>query len=391
MLKLSRFATGMVAITWCSTVGIGAASAQDTVKVGEQGLEFRSADGAFRLELGGRVHLDASTVDDGLSTTDDTDVRRARLELALRFGDKWRVRLDREFTKGGGWRNAWVRYDLADNLNVKAGNFIAPFSMEDVGSSNNTMFMERSLAQALAPGFGVGVGVSYEGKQFTLSGGYFGDALDVEDNIQASKGTGFAGRATWSPLEKRNGTLHFGAGIERREFDTGDVRRVSSTPEASLGPTVVSTGDTANIDTSLSYNLEAAYSGGSFLLEGQVISTKLSRTIGQDVELNGGYAQLGWIITGERYEYADGSGTFSAPDRIRGLGAVELAARYSTLDLTDIGLTGARAQDVTAGVNWYVTRNVRLAANYVHSKVDGASLLTDQKIDVLEGRLQFNF
>ncbi len=388
MPKLAGLATSALAFAWCAA---GAASAQDAVKIDSQGLEYRSADGAFRLELGGRLHLDAASVDDGAVTTEDAEVRRGRLELSLRFGDKWRARIDREFASGGGWRNVWLRYDVNDRLNVKAGNFIAPFSMEDVGSSNNTMFMERSLSQALSPGFGVGVGVTYEGKQFTLSGGYFGDALDVEDNIQASKGTGFAGRATWSPLEKRNGTLHFGAGAEMREFDAGDVRRISSTPEASLAPTVVSTGGIANLDTAASYNLEAAYSGGGFLLAGQLISTKLSRTIGQDVELDGGYAQLGWILTGERYEYADGSGTFSVPDKIRGWGAVELAARYSVLDLTDIGASGAKATDVTAGVNWYVTRNVRLAANYVHSDVEGVVATLDRKVDVVEMRAQLSF
>ncbi len=376
------------ALTVCCVSSLGVARAEEAgVSATHNGLEYRSTDGNVRVTLGGRLHLDAASIDDDGVETDDSEVRRARLELSVRLFDDWRLRVDREFTNDGGWRNVWLRYDVNDNFNLKAGNFIAPFSMEDIGGSNDTMFMERSLAHALAPGFGVGAAASYEGRHFSVSGAYVGDAIDAEDNIQAEKGQGVAIRGTWNPIERRNQTLHLGVGLERREFDTGDVRRISSGPEASLGPTIVSTGAIANLDASRSYNFEAAYSAGPVLFQGQYISSDIERSAGPDFSVNGYYAQVGWVLTGERHGYGDGVGVFAGPEPSSKWGAVELAVRVSSLDLSEAA--GGQADDVTAGANWYISRNFRLMANYVHSEVDGP--LFDRDVDVIEARAQVNF
>ena len=52
------------------------------------------------------------------------------------------------------------------------------------------------------------------------------------------------------------------------------------------------------------------------------------------------------------------------------LGAIELAARYSALDLADEAISGGRLQDTTMGVNWYLNPNMRIMLNYVHSEAD---------------------
>ena len=52
------------------------------------------------------------------------------------------------------------------------------------------------------------------------------------------------------------------------------------------------------------------------------------------------------------------------------LGAIELAARYSALDLADEDISGGRLQDTTVGVNWYLNPNMRIMLNYVHSEAD---------------------
>jgi phosphate-selective porin OprO and OprP len=375
------------ALSLCFTAG--AAEAREGLHFGSTGITYEAPN--FEFNLGGRLHLDAARVDDGATSTDDTEVRRARLELSMRFFDDWRFRLDREFTKGGGWRNVWLSYDMNDRFSVKAGNFIAPFSMEDVGSSNESMFMERSLTQALAPGFGVGVAATYRGEHFTVSGGYFGDAIDAEDNIQASKGRGFDVRGTWSPIERRSQVLHFGVGFDRREFQSGDTRLISSKPEASLAPTLVTTGTIANPDTTTSYNVEAAYSVGPVLFQGQYISTDLRPTVGPSIKLNGYYAQVGWVVTGERHRYSS-AGVFTGPHPEGAWGALEVAARYSNLDLSE-GPAASRgeARDGTAGVTWYLNDNLRFMANYVHSELNAVTPAFDRDVDVVEGRVQIDF
>ena len=368
-----------------------AAANAEELEFTRNGIEYETADENLQIVLGGRLHLDAASIDNDGVESEDEEIRRARLELAFRFFDDWRLRIDREFTDDGGWRNVWLSYDVNDDFTIKAGNYIAPFSMEDVGSSNDTMFMERSLAQALAPGFGVGLGFSYEGDSFAIAGGYFGDAIDGEDDIQAEKGQGFAVRGFWTPIEARGHTLHLGVGLERREFDDGSVRRISSRPEAALGPTVANTGDIAAVDSAFGYNLEIAYERGPVLIQGQFISQSIDRDVGGDLSFDGYYLQAGWIVTGERHRYSDSSGVFNSPIPSGNWGAVELTARISSLDLTDIGAGGEQVDDYTFGVNWYLNRNVRLLANFVHSEVDAVNPLLDREVDVIQARLQFDF
>lgn len=387
---MTRNMMSLLAAAAVLALGCGSANADGKAELGSEGFVYKTKN--MELNLGGRLHLDAAQVDNGSTDSSDEEVRRARLELGIRLYDKWRIRIDREFTNDGGWRNVWLGYEVNDQLSLKAGNFIAPFSMEDVGSSNDTMFMERSLVQALAPGFGVGAGATYQGRHFGISGGYFTDAIDEEDNVQAKKGDGVSARAIWRPIDGNGRVLHFGFGLDRREFGAGDVRRISTGPEANLAPTVVTTGNVANMDVSNSYNAEAAWSAGPVLVQGQYVTSDLERTIGRDLTVDGYYLQVGWVLTGERYRYGDSAGVFTGPRPKGKWGAVELAARVSSLDLSEAGIgASGKADDYTIGGNWYVGKNFRLMANYVHSEVDTLNPALDRDVDVLQARAQVDF
>lgn len=372
----------------CAT-GVHAEESQ--LSVTRDGLEYRSPGRSLRAQLGGRLHADMATVDDNSGQVDEEEIRRARLELRLRLFDDWRLRLDHEFTNGGGLRNAWIGYDATDRLSLRVGNFIAPFSMEDLGSSNETMFMERSLAQTLAPGYGLGAGAFYEGRHFSLAGAYFDGALDSEDSAPSNQGRGAAARFTYSPIEHRQTTVHLGVGAARHEFDAGDIVRFTADPEAHLAGTAVRSGAIANAEAMTSSNLELAVSRGPFLVQVQFISADVARTAGADLSFDGYYAQVGWIITGESYRYGESNGVFLGPRPSRAYGAVELAVRASSLDLSEAGPTRGSADDVTAGVNWYFNRNVRVMANYVHSEVDAADPAFDNTCDITEARLAISF
>lgn len=54
-----------------------------------------------------------------------------------------------------------------------------------------------------------------------------------------------------------------------------------------------------------------------------------------------------------------------------GLGAWELAARYSYLSLDDEDVDGGELHDVTGALNGYPTVNLRFALNYVFSQLEG--------------------
>jgi phosphate-selective porin OprO/OprP len=71
-------------------------------------------------------------------------------------------------------------------------------------------------------------------------------------------------------------------------------------------------------------------------------------------------------------------------------GAVELAIRYSGLDLTDEGIRGGDAQDVSLGINWYVLRNFRAMFNYVYADTRVGGSLVKDRPHIFQFRIQAN-
>ena len=62
-------------------------------------------------------------------------------------------------------------------------------------------------------------------------------------------------------------------------------------------------------------------------------------------------------------EFRNGSG---------GLGTLQIALRFLHLDLTDEGIRGWIFDDISAGMNWYVTSYGRVMSNVIWSKLEGA-------------------
>ena len=95
--------------------------------------------------------------------------------------------------------------------------------------------------------------------------------------------------------------------------------------------------------------------------------------------LPGAYAQVGYFLTGEHRPYDRKAG---AIDRIipfhnfgpwnndggaSGMGAWEIAGRWSYLDLNDKNIRGGTVTDLTAGLNWYLNPFWKMQLNYIHS------------------------
>jgi phosphate-selective porin OprO/OprP len=103
----------------------------------------------------------------------------------------------------------------------------------------------------------------------------------------------------------------------------------------------------------------------------------------QTLSFNGGYAQVSYFLTGENRLYdrrlgrlnttyvrpntpfwfvRDGSGRFCS-----GLGALELAARYSYLNLDDGPCQGGIMGNLCFGLNWYINNNLKIQFQYCNT------------------------
>jgi phosphate-selective porin OprO and OprP len=360
----------------------------------EKGLIF-SGDG-YEVVVGGRLHLDSVSVSEDVTLFGDkADVRRLRLNATLTMGDNWKAKIDGDV--GGvstGWKNVWVAYKGFENTTIKVGNFIAPFDGENMMSSNNLKLMERSLPATLAPNFLVGAAATYKGENWSLAGGYFENPLENDPLALQDEGKSVVGRFVFSPIKEKRQVLHFAVAAERRELDNNATSRVSAHPEFGLtGVTLINTPSLAGVDGFTNFNIEAAYMNGPFLVKAQRITRKNDAPTLGDPEYSGGSIEAAWAITGERQRYSSSAGTFGSIKTRRSsrLGAFEVAARYSTLNLSDASVAGGEQSNWTVGANWYVNRNARLMLNYVKAETSPGANTLNENVDAVMGRLQINY
>lgn len=363
--------------------------AEDNLDLDERGLTARTGD--LEVNLGARLQLDASVFDHGIDNGSAADVRRARVEFSARLGDAVRVRVEREFAQADGWRGLWIGITPVKGLEFRGGNQLVPFSMEDMQNSNTMPFIERSLTNTFAPGFGLGGSARFAHDNFTLSAGYFTDAIADEVGQSRVRGDGFTARATVAPIQRRGSFLHFGAGYENRSFDQADPPRFTVVSASALAPRLLRTGAINRATNLDAYNAEFAFARGPFQMQAQYIAAQIERRDRPTLEYDSWYGQASWMVTGERYRYSRSNGTPSGPQIDKRGGAIELAARYSEIDLDDASLDRGRASAMTLAASWFVDRNIRLMANYARTKTSNSLITPDASGDLGVVRFQLAF
>jgi phosphate-selective porin OprO/OprP len=342
-----------------------------------KGLRIRGDWG--QIHLGGRLHLDYAAFDDDLTPIDDDfDVRRGRPMLDVKLGDDFKAKLEYDFASDSGWRAAWIQWDGIDWLKIRAGNQTVPFGLEEVSSSNDIVFNERSLISALAPGYGTGVVLANSGRlvgksRYTIASGVYTDPFGKESwDRHGSDHLGFAGRATFAPLVRKRAVVQLGASFDYRDIKGDDSWSVSRRPGSKLAPPLIGAALT-DIDATKSFGVEAAAMFGPVLFAAEWMRSSVDRTgasLLSGADFDGFYAQASWVVTGERHRYSKGLATFGPVKPRSKLGAVEIGARWARLDLSDSGVNGGDAGELTVALNWWIRANARLNLNYARVKAD---------------------
>jgi len=348
-------------------------------------LGFVSPDEKFSFEISGRLQTDAAWYwDDNTNLDSSTEFRRARLGVGGTLWDYWDWKFETDFADNEvDIKDAYIRNAYFSPFGIQVGNFKEPFSLEQLTSSRFITFMERSLADDMVPERNLGAMVQYIGSSWTASGGVFGEGITNDDeDIRTSnggEGIGVTGRVTAAPILAEDRLLHLGGAISWREPDAGDgLLRIRARPESHIADQrLVDTGTIDDVDDILRYGAEAAFAWGPWSLQGEYIYYDLSRETGGDPSFDGWYFYGSWFLTGESRAAAykvDKGGVFDrikplrpwhAPDLGGRWGAFELAARYSTIDLSDEDINGGEEDNFTAALNWYPNANLRLMLNYV--------------------------
>ena len=367
------------------------------------------------VEFHGRLYCDWAWFDQdaaNMATVGDIqdggDFRTARLSGQGQLYENIWCEVEVDFAEAGDapqFKDVWMAItDLPLLGNAKIGHFKEPFSLEELVSSRFSTFMERGLPTVFVPGRSLGFS-AYDcsaNERITWAVGGFRTGADDFGNAVSDHGEwAVTARATALPLYAEDGRrlIHLGGAYSYRQPDENELR-FRSRPEIKIKseddkvPYFVNTGKFDVVEYHL-LGAETALVHGPFSIQSEFIAASVNQIGGPDLYFYGAYAYLSYFLTGESRPYDRNTGEFGRvrpfEDFVRGgRGAWELAARWSYIELNDLGIEGGRLQNATVGVNWHLNPYARVMCNYIHAALDDFDD-SDSDADILAMRFQVDF
>jgi len=400
----------------------------------KDGIVIGTEDGKNSMTINGRVHFDSRTYtgydeSDSSSVTeassrgaDTYDVRRARIGVKARFLDHYEGEVVFNGTGSAPVLDvAYLNVAWWKPVQFRVGQFKMPFSLEQLTSSNNIDFIERSVVDAYIPAKEIGAmvhGSPFKGVTYALATSNGRGQNGTENDVRVDN-KDIIGRATINFAEimgNKDMVLHVGGA-----FSEGDISGADGT--AAFGgdrsteargnryfrvPSLISNATPATNDayqdmaidrSRLGFETALAY--GPFKVQGQWVKNEFEfdgASRKYDPEIKVWYAEAIWTITGESHasRYRNGvfgslkpKNNFNAKDFSGG--AWEVGVRYSKFDGSDFNTIGLRNNDGgskdeaingdgargyaeaktwTAGVKFIPNPHVRFMLDYVKTDFD---------------------
>jgi phosphate-selective porin OprO/OprP len=394
------------------------------ISVGANGVSFTSADTNFSLALHGVLQVDSRTffANDNVQGDNSFLLRRARPILQ---GTVYRD-FDFMFVPDFGGNtvqifDAYLNYRYSPELQLQSGKFKSPVGLETLQSDVNILFNERSLATDLVPNRDVGFalhGDLFNGAASYVAGVFSGapDYSGTTTNADFDSLKSFAGRLFLQPLKNSDLAALKGLGFGVGGSYESD-RAWTNTSSTGLTPGyntdgqekffsytngVVGHGNHWRIAPQGSYYYGPFGAFGEYVVSDQHVVNVSS---GRNAYLQNTAWDIsgGWLLTGE-----DASPNGVVPrhpfDPKRGQwGAWQVVGRYAQLDVDNGAFpyfanpktSASKAQAWSAGLNWYLNRNIRFSTSFSHTWFDGGngsgSTVTKHPENVLFTRIQLGF
>ena len=347
----------------------------------------------FRLRLQGDVEQSDVALPDVEST--DADIARRRIGIEGELFNIFDYQVEREIgDEHGPWRDVYVTFKRFGFAQVQGGQFKLPFSLDQNTGPTNLDFVYRSrIAALLSPGRDRGImahGRLLDRGILRYEVGLFAEDGDnartnSDDRVHGDRTS--AGRLVVQPFRQTTSLardLSFGVAVTTSELPAGvsDLRGRTEQDLTFYSPDVLVQGERRRI------GLEARWRPGPFSIKSEYIRLSDER-LGQSVEdtdlepfvASGWYVSGTWAVTGE--EKANGLDSPRAALFQGGIGAVELAVRveriqFGAISDDPLASTSPRAEVIlgnansamTAGVNWYINRWLKIQFNAVRNTIE---------------------
>ena len=345
-------------------------------------LKWKSEDGNFATRFDIRTYLDGAVFFENKNElSNGTHLRRARFAIKSKCYEEWNAECDFDFANNEvEAKDMWLSYDLFHNGFVKFGHFKIPFSLNELTSSRLITFIERAYPTTFAPGRKMAIGLTKWTNHIFISTALFGQQIDGKKDKTKDEGYGFGGRLAFAPLHNDEMALHTGIDyVHQIPDDEGTTVEFKEEAETKIGDVeFCNTDDIPNVKSWDVKGLEGAFAFRNFHLQAEYMKTTVYRLNDLDnINFDGGYAYLTWILTGEHQPYEMKEGEFGKIVPQNRYGAFELGFRYSHLNLTDDDyklpegqtvdsdrVKGGKANNFTFALNWYPNTKVRFMLNY---------------------------
>jgi phosphate-selective porin OprO/OprP len=325
-----------------------------------------SADDAFFMEIGGRVHLDFRAYSADFAPPPTFLIRRARLQAegALYGMFEFKVQADFADDESVLLRDGFVNIHAKDVVQVMAGQFKSPFSQEEYQSSKYMPFVERSMINNIVPGRSPGVMVHGHTKDQVIAYGASVQNDEGELGLNNSGGPDVFGQGRFKPWrEGKLETLSFGGaiGVGERDSERFVVGRTSSRSVVFFDKVPLN-------GTLVRRNVEGWWFPGPLLIQSEFDNLTAERNgLAEgggnlpNVKAKGFMAEAAFVLTGET-NHPDDPIEPNRPVHEGGPGAWEVAFRYQFFEVEGTE-RASRVDGLTGGVNWWFNRFVRYQAN----------------------------
>ncbi len=371
----------------------------------KDGLRIESANKDFKIKMGGRIQYDVMFIsqDDSLNAHFDaengSEFRRVRLYTSGTVYNNIKFKFQVDFAPGKVvLKDVYIQLIKIPVVgNIRIGHMKEPFGMEMLTSSNFITFMERSLTNQFD--FDRSLGLMIFNQHFNKRLSWFAGYFYPDFNTGRYHGDQYhftcrvAGLPVYRP-ESKYRVLHLGLGYSY-QFHNNKEFSYKTRPEAHLAPKYLSIKiDELNTHNSFKGEFALVLGSISFQSEYTISGIKPSASSSSTEEnylLDAFFGAISWFITGEHKNYNPSKTAF---DRLKpkknfgkgGVGAFELALRFSSINLNDEDLSGGQMNNVTAGLNWYLNPATKFAFNYIFTDVK-----TLGKSNIFQMRFQITF
>lgn len=354
----------------------------------KSGLRFESPEGDFKLKLGGRIQNDWAILKPSGAIQEEFDqgdlvsggkIRRARLAFSGTLYENFVFKAQYDFANAVvGIKDLYIGAQNVPFIDtILIGHMKEPYSLEQMTSSNNITFMERGAGATLdaARNTGVTIYPRFLDKRVGWDLGAYLNTADTASGFSIESLYNVTTRLYGVPWWQEGGRrMAFIGGSFTHQFRNGDTVSYSGRPNTSFGPKLISTGDVETNGNDL-INVSAAIVVDSFSAQAEYSHSFIDSPSGPDVDFFSWYVLASWFLTGEHRPMNLQKGAFGAVQPKNpfgwgpgsGWGALQVAARFSQLDLDSGTVEGGQLNDTTLGLNWYLNPALRFTFNYIYS------------------------